>query len=143
MDKQNENHSASKNPILSSLLDSQKVNDNRKRSNQEEHEDESEEYVQNMHPTVSNRYFLVRKMKILWMNQLNHQKRKNLKKKKEREKIFEKLLTMKNLMNERKKPEPLKRNVSNVFYSGNKGTILRKFRLNFGNFMIIFLKFFD
>ena len=52
MDKQNENHSASKNPILSSLLDSQKVNDNRKRSNQEEHEDESEEYVKNMHPTV-------------------------------------------------------------------------------------------
>ena len=45
MDKQNENHSASKNPILSSLLDSQKVNDNRKRSNQEEHEEESEEYV--------------------------------------------------------------------------------------------------
>ena len=89
MDKQNENHSASKNPILSSLLDSQKVNDNRKRSNQEEHEDESEEYVKNTHPTVSNRY-LVRKMKILWMNQLNHQKRKNLKKKKEREKIFEK-----------------------------------------------------
>jgi RAD54-like protein 2 len=43
MDKQNENHSASKNPILSSLLDSQKVNDNRKRSNQEEHEDESED----------------------------------------------------------------------------------------------------
>ena len=65
MDKQNENHSASKNPILSSLLDSQKVNDNRKRSNQEEHEDESEEYVKNTHPTVSNRYFLVRKMKIL------------------------------------------------------------------------------
>ena len=52
MDKQNENHSVSKNPILSSLLDSQKVNDNRKRSNQEEHEDESEEYVKNMHPTV-------------------------------------------------------------------------------------------
>ena len=52
MDKQNENHSASKNPILSSLLDSQKVNDNRKRSNQEEHEDESEEYVINTHPTV-------------------------------------------------------------------------------------------
>ena len=45
MDKQNENHSASKNPILSSLLDSQKVNDNRKRPNQEEHEEESEEYV--------------------------------------------------------------------------------------------------
>ena len=52
MDKQNENHSASKNPILSSLLDSQKVNDNRKRSNQEEHEEESEEYVTNMNATL-------------------------------------------------------------------------------------------
>jgi len=91
MDKQNENHSVSKNPILSSLLDSQKVNDNRKRSNQEEHEDESEEYVINTHPTVDLiGIFSVRKMKILWMNQLYHQKRKNLKKKKELEKTFEK-----------------------------------------------------
>ena len=99
-------------------------------------------YFHSIDVTEVNGIFLVLKMKILWLNQRNHQKRKNRKKRKALEKIFGKLSTMKNLMNERKKHEQLKRNVSNVFYSVNKGKFLKKkfWKFDFTKTIIVFQK---